>query len=52
MWHSRSAIGVLVGLVVLALEHAVDDVLHELFEARLGCRPSSSPPVPYSPQSS
>ena len=28
-----SAIGILVGLVVLALEHAVDDVLERLFEA-------------------
>ena len=28
-----TAIGVLVGLIVLALEHTVDDVLHELFEA-------------------
>ncbi len=30
---AASAIGVVTGLVVLALEHAVDDVVHELFEA-------------------
>lgn len=36
-WVSRllasAAIGVVTGLVVLVLEHSVDDVLHELFEA-------------------
>jgi CIC family chloride channel protein len=30
---AATVIGVVTGLVVLALEHAVDDVIHELFEA-------------------
>lgn len=30
---TATVIGVVVGFVVLALEHAVDDILHELFEA-------------------
>lgn len=32
---AAAAIGVVTGLVVLALEHAVDDVIHELFEAEV-----------------
>lgn len=35
---AATAIGIVTGLVVLALEHLVDDVLHEVFEADVWVR--------------